>query len=94
MSPEGAFYDLNKLPSWTQYVLSCRSLLKALEVDDPEETLMVQLTISELSLVSFGLLILSRIFPEFVPVANDLSLKVTEISNAQGFLRDATLDDE
>lgn len=94
MSPEGAFYDLHSLPSWLQYSLAAKSLLAALEVDDPEETVMLQLTISELSMTSLGLLVLSRMFPEFIPVASSLSTKVSEVSNAQGFLGNATLDDE
>ena len=87
MSPEGSFYDLQRLPSWTQYALAAKSLLGALEIDDPEDTLFVALTISELSLVSFSLLVLSRVFPEFMPVASALSEKVTELSDAQNFLR-------
>ena len=92
--PEGHFYDLQSLPSWSQYALAAKSLLVALEVDDPEDTLFVSLTISELSMLSFGLLVLSRIFPEFVHVASDLSQKVTEVSDAQNFLRKDTLDKE
>ena len=94
MSPEGGFYDLHKLASWVQYTFAAKSLLAALELDDPEETLMVQLTVSELSLMSFSLLILSRIFPEFMPIANDLSAKVSELSDAQNFLRGDILDNE
>lgn len=92
--PDGAFHDLSKLASWIQYTLAAKSLLEAMDVDDPEETLLVALTISELSIVSFGLLLLGRIFPEFAPVASDLSLKVTELSDAQGFLRRRSLDGE
>ena len=94
MSPEGQFYDLARLPSWSQYALAAKSLLVAVEVDKPDETLFLQLTVSELSLLSFGLLVLSRIFPEFVHVASDLSQKVTEVSDAQNFLRKDTLDKE
>ena len=92
--PDGQFYDLARLPSWSQYALAAKSLLVAVEVDKPDETLFLQLTVSELSLLSFGLLILSRIFPEFVHVASDLSQKVTEVSDAQNFLRKDTLDKE
>lgn len=91
--PEGAFYDLHRLPSWMQYTLASKSLLGALEVDNHEDTLLLQVTISELSMVSLGLLIISRIFPEFAPIASDLSVKVTEVSDAQKFLRRTTLDE-
>jgi len=94
VSPSGHFLDLHRLPSWRQYALAAESLVVAVEVDDPEETLFLALTISELSMLSFGLLILSRIFPEFVHVASDLSQKVTEVSDAQNFLRKDTLDKE
>lgn len=85
--PDGAFFNLNGLVSWAQYGSAAKSLLAALDIDDPEETLMVQLTISELSMVSFGLLILSRIFPEFAGVAADLSNKIIDLNSAQGFLK-------
>ena len=92
--PDGSFFDLHHLPSWTQYQLASKSLLAALELDNPEETVMLQLTISELSMLSFGLLALTRMFPEFAPIAADLSEKVTDCSVAQEFLRRDTLDSE
>lgn len=87
---EGAFifYDLNQLPSWGQYRIAAKSLLKALSLDDPEQTLMLQLTVSELSALTFGLISLVRMFPEFTQVANSLSDKIQEIGRAQQFLRD------
>ena len=88
------FYDLNKLPSWVQYTLAAKSLMKAIELDDPEQTMMLQLTVSELSVATFGLIALVRMFPEFVPVANDLSEKIREIGKAQDFMKDDTLDME
>lgn len=94
MPAEGAFYNLHDFPSWTQYALSARSTVTATGVDDPEEVVLLQLTISETCLLSLGLLVLARLFPEFVGIASDLSQKVTAVSHAQGFLRDATLDDE
>ena len=84
---EGSFYDLHRLPSWSQYALAAKSLMKALEVDDPEETVMLQLMISELSMVSFALLVLARQHPEFAFVASNLSTKISEVSEAQNFLR-------
>lgn len=92
MSPDGAFYDLRRFPSWTQYALASKSLLAALDIDNPEDTVMCQFTISETSLVSFGLLVLCRLFPEFCPVASDLSTKIADVSNAQGFLGSKELE--
>ena len=88
------FYDLNELPSWVQYTLAAKSLLKAIELDDPEKTMMLQLTVSEVSVATFGLIALIRMFPEFTPVANNLSNKIQEIGQAQKFLKDDTLDSE
>lgn len=84
--PEGDFYDLHALPSWTQYALAAKSLLVALDVDNPEDTVLVQFTISELSLTSLALLVLSRMLPEFQVIAANLSTKIQQVSDAQGFL--------
>lgn len=96
--PEGwaAYYDLAQFPSWGQYVLMCRSLQKAQQVDNPEETVMLQATISEASIISLGLLCVCRMFPEFTPLANSLSEKIADVGEAQGFLKpkDDTLDKE
>lgn len=88
------FYDLNQLPSWTQYTIAAKSLLKSLELDDPEETLLVQLTLSELSVATFGLISLIRMFPEFVSIANDLSNKLAAVGGAQGFLKGDIVDED
>lgn len=88
------FHNLDGLPSWQQYSIASRSLLKALDLDDPETTLMVQLTLSELSIATFGLIALVRMFPEFTPIANNLSNKLNEIGQAQGLFRGDTLDTE
>lgn len=84
--PEGHFLDLNSVPSWHQYRLAAGSLMTALKLDNPEESLFVQLTISELSLVSLGLLTVGRMFPELVGLAGGLSDKLTAINAEQGFL--------
>lgn len=88
------FYDLNALPSWTQYTIAAKSLLKSLELDDPENTLMIQFTLSELSIATFGLICLVRMFPEFISVANLLSDKLSEVGQAQGLLRGDAVDNE
>ena len=92
--PDGSFEDVGRLPSWSQYSLSARSLLQALKVDDPEETLFIQATISEVSMLAFGLLLLARVFPEFLPIASNLSDKIAQVSGEQQFLRRDTLDSE
>jgi hypothetical protein len=86
VSPDGAWFDLRNVNSWDQYALAAKSLMKALELDDPEESLFVQLTISELSITTFALFVLARIFPEFSPAADSLCTKLTELSDAQQFL--------
>lgn len=88
----GAFHDLAKLPTWIQYLLMCRSLQNAIEIDNPEETVIFQMTIAEMSLTCLGLLSICRIFPEFTPQANALSDKLCEIGEVQGMLRRDTLD--
>ena len=88
------FYDLNEFPSWVQYTVAAKSLLTALDLDDPEQTLMVQLTLSELSTATFGLICLVRMFPEFTKIANSLSDKIQEIGQAQHFLKDTRLDQD
>lgn len=87
------FYDMNKLPSWVQYSVASKSLLKALDLDNPEETLMVQFTLSELSVATFGLIALVRMFPEFTAVANALSDKIQAVGRAQDFLRNDRFDE-
>lgn len=92
--PEGQFYDLHGIPSWIQYRLACGSLqlaldeAKAQEKESPDgaRTLMVQLTIGDVSLVTTGLLILLRLFPEFTKDATRLSMKLQELADAQEFL--------
>lgn len=87
MSPSGHFADLNDLPSWEQYFLACESAAKAARVaNDPEDTLMVQLTFSELSTLTLGLLIMGRVFPELAGLAAQLSEKLKEVATAQEFL--------
>lgn len=66
--------------------IAAKSLLKALAIEDPAETLLLQLTLSEMSLVSLSLSVLSRVFPEFLPIAEELSAKVIAVSEAQNFL--------
>ena len=88
------FYDLNQLPSWMQYTIAAKSLLKSLDLDNPEDPLLVQLTLSELSVVTVGLISLCRMFPEFEPVASLLSNKLSEIGQSQGFLRAPSVDGE
>ena len=85
--PDYGFYNLDALPSWVQYLLASKSLLRAVDVDDPEQTVMLQMTISELSLMSFALLVTSRLFPEFLGLSCNLSDKVHAVSDAQGFLK-------
>ena len=86
--PDGdfQFYELGELVSWVQYSLAARSLLRALDLDDPEKTVLVQLTLSELSMASFGLILLVRLFPEFLPVGGLVSSKMQEVCTAQGFV--------
>ena len=94
MSPSGHFADLNDLPSWIQYNLACSSAARAAEIaNDPEDTLMVQLTFSELSTLTLGLLVMSRVFPELVDLAAELSRKLKQVGEAQGFLRSTTEDE-
>lgn len=96
MSPAGHFADLNDLPSWVQYDLAGDSVARASKIaNDPEDTLMVQLTFSELSTLTLGLLITGRVFPELVGLASDLSKKLKEVATAQEFLNPArTSEDE
>lgn len=88
------FYDLNRLPSWIQYTFAARSLLKAVELDNPEETMLVQFTLAELSVATFGLICLVRMFPEFTKEANALSEKIAEIGGEQKFLRTDRFDED
>lgn len=92
--PQGQFYDLNSLPSWQQYAIASKSLVAALGADNPEETLFLSLTISELSTISLALSVMCRLFPEFVKPAGELSLKITDVNEAQQFLQPGSLDDE
>lgn len=88
------FYDLKDFPSWVQYTVAAKSLLTSLELDDPEQTLMVQFTLSELTTMTFGLTCLVRMFPEFTPVANALSDKIQEVGQAQHFIKETRLDQD
>ena len=45
------------------FAISTLAAVQALKVDDPEETLFIQATISEVSMLAFGLLLLARVFP-------------------------------
>lgn len=87
MSPAGHFADLNDLPSWIQYDLAAGSAARAHKIaNDPEDTLMVQLTFSELSTLTLGLLVMGRMFPELVGLGASLSEKLKEVAAAQNFL--------
>ena len=87
MSPAGHFADLNDLPSWIQYNLSAASAARASKIaNDPEDTLMVQLTFSELTTLTLGLLVMGRMFPELAGLGAALSEKLKEVSLAQDFL--------
>lgn len=92
--PSGEFADLTAHPSWIQYHAAASSLVKALDLDDPEDTLFAQLTISEVSILSLALLILVRVFPELTMLAGDLSDKLKELSREQKFLTKSTDDGE
>lgn len=86
MPPEGfGMGDITALPSWMQYLISARSLLMAFEHEDPEDTLMVQLTTPELGLTVLGLLVMQRMFPEFQGACGTLAVKLTELARAQEF---------
>jgi hypothetical protein len=96
VSPEGGFFaDLHNVPSWEAYRLAARSLVNSLKIEDPEDTLMVQLTFPEVCAVTLALVTLGRFFPEMQGIAADLSMKLREVSDGQEFLsRDRTLPDE
>ena len=47
---------------------------------------MVQLTFSELSTLTLGLLVMGRMFPELVGLGASLSEKLKEVAAAQNFL--------
>jgi hypothetical protein len=71
-------------PSWDQIAFNCFVVLEA--PDDPEDTLAFQVTRQELGLVTFASQMLVRIIPEMGPITLAFLRKVTELSDAQGFL--------
>lgn len=84
--PEGFdMADITGIPSWAQYNLSARSLLVAFEKEDPEDTLMAQLTTPEFGLTVLGLMLLQRFFPEFRGVCGRLTEKFADLAGAQEF---------
>lgn len=73
--------SLSQLP---HYALAMEAVSRA--PDDPENTLMVQLTTRELCSVFFGLLLLNNLFPETAFIVDACLAKLEELSEAQEFL--------
>jgi hypothetical protein len=68
--------------SWNQYSLAALALFTA--DHNPEETLQVALTLREFNAVTFGLILLCRLFPETRGVFYDLIRKLDELNSVQG----------
>jgi hypothetical protein len=69
--------------SWNQYAISVVALCKA--DHDPENTLQVALTRRELTACSFGMILLTRMFPELGGIVHALIEKLGELGEAQEF---------
>jgi hypothetical protein len=90
-------YEHLSVPSWRKDLFAIEGgILPALRDEDVQETLMVQLTMPELALYTFGLVTLERLYPELAPLAMRCSAKIAELAQAQEYLSDSsdTSEDE
>lgn len=86
--------DLPNIPSWAEYAIGAQSIVAAGESDDPEDALMVQLLLSELALFAFGLALIGRLFPELMPQAERMGVKLKELSMVQQYFENEEDDSE
>lgn len=91
--PEGDLDNLKNVPSWGQYAIGCQSLVVAQEDEDVEDTLMVQLTVTEVAMVSLGIILLERMFPEMRQMAERFGLKIQELAKVQEYFSGDDDDD-
>lgn len=62
--------------------------------NDPENTLQVALTLQQLAVLGLSLSLATRLFPEIRSNINELSRKLSELSEAQEFLPSLDEDDK
>lgn len=85
--PEGSYEHLRNFPTWRRDSLAIEGgILPSLADEDVEETLMVQLTMPELALYTFGLSLIERLFPELSPLCVRCSEKMADLCRAQEYL--------
>lgn len=83
------FEHLDNVPSWRRDGFAIEmGIMPAVRVEDPEKTMMVQLTMPELAIFAFGLTIIERLFPELAMLARRVSSKLEELAEVQDYLSD------
>ena len=83
--------DLAGLPSWLRYRACCLTVAQA--DDDPDKTMHVAMTMRDLTVTTFGLYVLTQLFPEMLAPASLLSIKLNETGVAQQFVEDIRGED-
>lgn len=85
--PDGfeAREDFGNIPSWGRLAIAAQSIFEALEIEDPEDTLFVQLTLPELAILTFGMQVAANLFPELGPLAVRLYKKLRGLTAAQEY---------
>lgn len=85
---EGGFLDpedVAKLPTWMQVAVGCFAVQEAHQAEDPEDTLMMQLTLPELAQFSLGLMLQALLFPELTFFAQRTQAKLKALTKAQDY---------
>jgi hypothetical protein len=76
--------DIFRLPGYKRYALGALSVLN--ERHDPEDTMTLAVTHSELALITFSNMVTATLFPEVAERVVELNGKLIELSEAQAFL--------
>lgn len=90
--PPPGWLDLDDAPGWQRHQIGVISVLHSR--NDPDDTLTVALTHSELALVVFGAMMIHDLFPECRGHTASTLRKLGELSGAQKFLPDDPEGDE
>lgn len=86
--------DFGNIPSWGRFAIAAQSIFEAVEAEDPEDTLFVQLTLPELAILTFGLQTAVNLYPEMVPLGVRVYKKLRGLVDAQEYFGPKGDDDE
>lgn len=78
--------------SWHRYSIYAQNVARAIDVEDPEDTLMIQLMLGDVAVIALGTVLARQLYPEIADRCEVLLDKLTELGVAQEFFRGPPTD--